>query len=80
MPDAWGLLTQNSALSDGDAWQHLNAQEGGGDVVVSANVSGEHDSHSVSCVHVEHSAESITQSAGVSSVSSSKSINSVSNP
>lgn len=31
---AWDVLTANSSLSDGDAWEHLNAQEGGGEIVV----------------------------------------------
>lgn len=28
--DAWETLLVNSTLSSGDAWEHLNAQEGGG--------------------------------------------------
>ncbi len=28
--DAWDILTGNSSLITGDAWEHLNAQEGGG--------------------------------------------------
>lgn len=29
MPDAWTILKENSSLDSGDAWEHLNAQEGG---------------------------------------------------
>jgi len=29
MPDAWDILYDNSSLDNGDAWEHLNAQEGG---------------------------------------------------
>ncbi len=32
MPDAWDLITTNSSLQTGDAWEHLNAQEGGGTI------------------------------------------------
>lgn len=32
--DAWEILVDNSTLVTGDAWEHLNAQEGGGDVVI----------------------------------------------
>lgn len=28
--DAWEILHGNSSLPAGDAWEHLNAQEGGG--------------------------------------------------
>ncbi len=28
--DAWEILTGNSFLGSGDAWEHLNAQEGDG--------------------------------------------------
>lgn len=32
---AWEILTGNSTLSSGTAWQHLNNQEaGGGDVII----------------------------------------------
>lgn len=30
MADAWETLIANSSLDTGDAWEHLNAQEGGG--------------------------------------------------
>lgn len=29
---AWSVLTGNSSLPSGTAWQHLNAQQGGGPV------------------------------------------------
>lgn len=29
---AWSILTGNSSLPSGTAWQHLNAQQGGGPV------------------------------------------------
>ncbi len=32
MADAWSILFENSSLTSGDAWTHLNAQEGGGGV------------------------------------------------
>ena len=32
--DAWESLTVNSSLSSGDAWDHLNAQEGGIGVIL----------------------------------------------
>ena len=28
--DAWEIILVNSTLVSGDAWEHLNAQEGGG--------------------------------------------------
>lgn len=31
---AWQVLTNNSSLSSGTAWQHLNAQQGGGPVTL----------------------------------------------
>lgn len=31
---AWDVLTANSSLADGSAWDHLNAQEGGGEIVI----------------------------------------------
>lgn len=30
MPDSWEILKANSSLPFGDAWEHLNAQEGSG--------------------------------------------------
>ena len=33
MPDSWDLITANSSLETGDAWEHLNAQQGGGGIV-----------------------------------------------
>lgn len=30
MADAWTTLLTHSTLNSGDAWEHLNAQEGGG--------------------------------------------------
>lgn len=36
MPDAWETLIANSSLVSGDAWEHLNAQEGGGTVIQAA--------------------------------------------
>ena len=30
MADAWTTLLEHSTLGSGDAWEHLNAQEGGG--------------------------------------------------
>lgn len=40
--DAWETLLVNSTLSDGDAWEHLNAQEGGGTgtVILAAGLDG----------------------------------------
>ncbi len=29
--DAWEILYDNSTLTTGDAWEHLNNQEGGGE-------------------------------------------------
>lgn len=29
MADAWTTLTNNSSLGSGDAWEHLNSQQGG---------------------------------------------------
>jgi len=29
MPDTWTILKENSSLDSGDAWEHLNNQEGG---------------------------------------------------
>lgn len=34
MSDTWTILKDNSALPLGDAWEHLNAQEGGSGTVV----------------------------------------------
>ncbi len=34
--DAWETLIGNSSLSTGDAWEHLNAQESGGEILVEA--------------------------------------------
>lgn len=34
---AWDLITANSSLPDGSAWEHLNAQEGGEIVINVAN-------------------------------------------
>lgn len=31
---AWQVLTSNSSLPSGTAWQHLNAQQGGGPVTL----------------------------------------------
>jgi hypothetical protein len=31
---AWEILTGNSSLPSGTAWQHLNAQQGGGPVTL----------------------------------------------
>ena len=31
---AWQVLTHNSSLPSGTAWQHLNAQQGGGPVTL----------------------------------------------
>lgn len=31
---AWEVLTSNSSLPSGTAWQHLNAQQGGGPVTL----------------------------------------------
>ena len=31
---AWQVLTNNSSLTSGTAWQHLNAQQGGGPVTL----------------------------------------------
>ena len=36
---AWQILTGNSSLISGTAWQHLNAQQGGG--AVTLNIYGE---------------------------------------
>ncbi len=30
MPDTWTILKANSSLGSGDAWEHLENQEGGG--------------------------------------------------
>jgi len=34
--DAWEILSGNSTLGSGDAWEHLNAQDGdgGGDTII----------------------------------------------
>jgi len=29
MADSWNILLEHSSLASGDAWEHLNAQEGG---------------------------------------------------
>lgn len=34
MPDAWEILVANSSLNSGDAWEHLNAQQGGESVTI----------------------------------------------
>lgn len=31
MPDVWTIIKENSSLEDGDVWEHLNNQTGGGD-------------------------------------------------
>lgn len=38
---AWQLLTENSTLLSGTAWQHLNNQGGGGEVIINTTVYGE---------------------------------------
>jgi hypothetical protein len=37
MTTAWQALTANSTLTSGTAWEHLNAQGGGSDVVIHAD-------------------------------------------
>ena len=35
--DVWEILVSNSSLTTGDAWEHLNAQEGGGSMTIFAD-------------------------------------------
>lgn len=38
--DAWGILIDGSTLPDGDAWEHLGAQGGGGSETVIVHADG----------------------------------------
>ncbi len=42
--DAWEILYDNSTLTTGDAWEHLNNQEGGGggDIIIVGGITTAH--------------------------------------
>jgi hypothetical protein len=48
--DAWEILYDNSTLASGDAWEHLNNQEGGGggDITISGYISASIDQPTLS--------------------------------